>query len=200
MVPNKTLDPCDFVLFGTKGDLARRKLLPSMYQLEKLGLMHADTKIIGVARQEFTTEDYVELVWQNLQTFIDDEICENTWDRMKSRLDYVQIDMRNMESYQALQTHIDESRTMVCYLATPPSIYGDICQGLQQAKVIDDSVRVVLEKPIGHDLVSSQVINDQVAEFFQENQIYRIDHYRVEPDCLAFCQFHIYQQLGSQLY
>jgi len=177
MVPNKTLDPCDFVLFGTKGDLARRKLLPSMYQLEKLGLMHADTKIIGVARQEFTTEDYVELVWQNLQTFIDDEICENTWDRMKSRLDYVQIDMRNMESYQALQTHIDESRTMVCYLATPPSIYGDICRGLQQANVIDDSVRVVLEKPIGHDLVSSQVINDQVAEFFQENQIYRIDHY-----------------------
>lgn len=177
MVPNKTLDPCDFVLFGTKGDLARRKLLPSMYQLEKLGLMHADTKIIGVARQEFTTEDYVELVWQNLQTFIDDEICENTWERMKSRLDYVQIDMRNMESYQALQTHIDESRTMVCYLATPPSIYGDICRGLQQANVIDDSVRVVLEKPIGHDLVSSQVINDQVAEFFQENQIYRIDHY-----------------------
>jgi len=177
MVPNKTLDPCDFVLFGTKGDLARRKLLPSMYQLEKLGLMHADTKIIGVARQEFTTEDYVELVWQNLQTFIDAEICENTWDRMKSRLDYVQIDMRNMESYQALQTHIDESRTMVCYLATPPSIYGDICRGLQQANVIDDSVRVVLEKPIGHDLVSSQVINDQVAEFFQENQIYRIDHY-----------------------
>lgn len=177
MVPNKTLEPCDFVLFGTKGDLARRKLLPSMYQLEKMGLMHAGTKIIGVARHELTTEDYVELVWQNLNTFISDEICEEVWAKMKARLDYVKIDMRDLDSYTALQSHVDVSRTMVCYFATPPSIYGNICQGLQAANVIDESVRVVLEKPIGHDFQSSQVINDQVAEVFNEDQIYRIDHY-----------------------
>ncbi len=177
MVPNKALEPCDFVLFGTKGDLARRKLLPSMYQLEKIGLMHAGTKIIGVARYEYTTEEFVEQVWENLNTFIDEEICQETWARMKAKLDYVEVDLKDMQSYSALHSHVDTGRTMVCYLATPPSIYGDICRGLNSANVIDESVRVVLEKPIGHDLDSSEVINNQVAEFFAENQIYRIDHY-----------------------
>ena len=177
MVPNNALEPCDFVLFGTKGDLARRKLLPSMYQLEKIGLMHEGTKIIGVARYEHSVEDYVEQVRDNLNTFLNEEICEETWSRLKAKLDYVQIDMKNIDSYSALQSHVDAGRTMVCYLATPPSIYGDICKGLNAADVIDESVRVVLEKPIGHDLESSKVINNQVAEFFQENQIYRIDHY-----------------------
>lgn len=177
MVPNKVIEPCDFVLFGTKGDLARRKLLPSLYELEKAGLIHENTKFIGVARHEHSEEEFVELVKQNIEKFGGDEICPETWDRFSAKLDYVKIDMKNCESYKQLQSHVDESRTMVCYLATPPSIYGDICKGLNFAEIIDPSVRVVLEKPIGHDLESSKVINDQVAEFFHENQIYRIDHY-----------------------
>ena len=60
MVPNKVIDPCDFVLFGTKGDLARRKLLPSLYELEKAGLIHEGTHIIGVARYELSVEEYIE--------------------------------------------------------------------------------------------------------------------------------------------
>lgn len=177
MGPNKVIEPCDFVLFGTKGDLARRKLLPSLYELEKAGLVHEDTKIIGVARYEYSLDAYVSMVRENLETFSSEDICEETWTRFAAKLDYVQVDLKSCESYQSLQTHVDAARTMVCYLATPPSIYGDICRGLNAADVIDDSVRVVLEKPIGQDLESSRVINDQVAEFFKENQIYRIDHY-----------------------
>jgi len=177
MGPNKVIEPCDFVLFGTKGDLARRKLLPSLYELEKAGLIHENTHIIGVARYEYSVEDYVALSKENIEKFTGENICTETWARFSAKLDYVQIDMKDCESYNALQTHVDESRTMVCYLATPPSIYGDICKGLNAAGIIDPSVRVVLEKPIGHDLASSNVINDQVAEFFNENQIYRIDHY-----------------------
>ena len=177
MVPNNTLEPCDFVLFGTKGDLARRKLLPSLYQLEKVGLMHAGTRIIGVARYDHTPEEYVEQVKDNLATFLNETICEETWAKLQAKLDYVQIDLKDAASYEVLKEHCDSSRTMVCYLATPPSIYGAICKGLHTANVIDDSVRVVLEKPIGHDLASSEVINNQVAEFFHESQIYRIDHY-----------------------
>ena len=64
-----------------------------------------------------------------------------------------------------------------CYFATPPSIFGDICAGLKHGNAIDDSMRVVLEKPIGHDLETSKVINETVAEYFSEKQIYRIDHY-----------------------
>lgn len=177
MAPNKVIEPCDFVLFGTKGDLARRKLLPSLYELEKAKLIHEQTKIIGVARYEVTQEEYVELVKTNIEKFTGNSLCNDTWERFSAKLEYVQIDMQDYDSYSLLQGCIDESRTMVCYLATPPSIYGDICKGMNAAGIIDPSVRVVLEKPIGHDLETSKVINDQVAEFFKESQIYRIDHY-----------------------
>lgn len=177
MVMDNSFEPCDFVLFGTKGDLSRRKLLPSLYQLEKAELIHADTQIIGVARQALSDEEYVTEVRGNLEEFAGETICEATWERLSARLKYAQIDMKDQSSYAVLEQAVNPDRTMVCYLATPPSIYGDICRGLHSCNIIDSSVRLVLEKPIGHDLQSSMVINDQVAEYFHESQIYRIDHY-----------------------
>ena len=177
MVLENSLGPCDFVLFGTKGDLARRKLLPSLYQLEKANLMHAETHIIGVARHELSVEDYIALVKENIESFSGEVLCEQTWERFSKKLDYVCVDMKDIDSYSVFKEHVDKSRTMVCYLATSANIFGDICRGLNSAGVIDPSVRIVLEKPLGHDLESSKVINEQVAEFFDEKQIYRIDHY-----------------------
>ena len=177
MVMDSSFEACDFVLFGTKGDLSRRKLLPSLYQLEKAGLLHPDTTIVGVARQELSSEDYVEEVKNALAEFAGETVCEETWGKFKERLAYAQIDMKDIASYAALESHVNPERTMVCYLATPPAIYGDICRGLHGCNIIDSSVRLVLEKPIGHDLKSSKVINEQVAEYFNESQIYRIDHY-----------------------
>lgn len=177
MVVDNSYEPCDFVLFGTMGDLSRRKLLPSLYQLEKAELIHPDTMIIGVARQQMTVDEYVNEVKTNIVKFSGAELCEATWSRLKARLDYVCVDMKDVESYKQFNEHVDPNRTMVCYLATPPAIYGDICRGLHGCDIIDSSVRVVLEKPIGHDLESSKIINNQVAEFFDEKQIYRIDHY-----------------------
>jgi glucose-6-phosphate 1-dehydrogenase len=170
-------EPIDFVLFGTLGDLARRKLLPSLYQLEKAKLLNDGTNIIGVARPNLSLSEYASEVKTNIAKFLGEPFCEETWKRFEQRLDYVEINMTEASDYAKLCEHVDESRTMVCYLATPPSIYGDICQGMHAANIIDPSVRVVLEKPIGHDLASSKVINEQVAEYFSEKQIYRIDHY-----------------------
>lgn len=170
-------EPIDFVLFGAQGDLSRRKLLPSLYQLEKAGLIHDGSKILCVARQEFDSPEFIQRVRAALDTFTGEAICEETWEKMSARIAYAQIDMKNPKAYKVLKKHVDESRTMVCYFATPPSIYGDICKGMADSNVIDDSVRVVMEKPIGHDLASSKVINEQVAEYFNESQIYRIDHY-----------------------
>ncbi|MCU7554369.1 glucose-6-phosphate dehydrogenase [Alteromonas sp. ASW11-19] len=177
MAVENSYEPCDFVLFGTLGDLSRRKLLPSLYQLEKAELIHPDTKIIGVARQDLTVEDYIAEVKANIEKFGGSDLCEATWSRLCARLDYVCVDMKDINSFKTFDEHVDPSRTMVCYLATPPAIYGDICRGLHSCKIIDSSVRVVLEKPIGHDLESSKNINDQVSEYFDEKQIYRIDHY-----------------------
>jgi glucose-6-phosphate 1-dehydrogenase len=177
MVLENSSEPCDFVLFGTQGDLARRKLLPSLYQLEKAELMHAQTKVIGVARQDISQKKYVALVKENIEKFSKEPLCEDTWKRFSAKLDYIALDMKEPDNYTAFKTHVDAKRMMVCYFATPPSIFGDICRGLKAAKIIDKSMRVVLEKPIGHNLESSKIINDQVAEFFDESQIYRIDHY-----------------------
>lgn len=170
--------PCDLVLFGTKGDLARRKLLPSLYQLELAGLLAEDTRVVGVARQEWTLEQYIAEVELALNTFIKEEINQEVKERFLTRLQYCQVNMKDADDYKKLADVVDlENRTMVNYFSTPPSIFGDICTGLNHAGLIVDETRVVVEKPIGHCLESSKVINDKIAEFFNENQIYRIDHY-----------------------
>jgi glucose-6-phosphate 1-dehydrogenase len=177
MVSELKYEPIDFVLFGTKGDLARRKLLPSLYQLEKAGLLHEGTTVVGVARQDINQKEYVALVKENIETFSGDSLCKETWAKFKARLAYVKIDITDTESYTQLREHVNVERTMVCYFATAPSLFGDICRGMKSADIIDKSVRVVLEKPIGQDLESSKAINDEVAQYFSEKQIYRIDHY-----------------------
>ena len=169
---------CDFVLFGTKGDLARRKLLPSLYQLDKADLLDKETKVIGVAKDAFTQEEFIELVAKALKTFVKDEICPETLERFLKRCHYIGTNFTEPEGYAAFHDLLEPSkRVMVNYFATPPSIFGAICRCLNQQGLIQSDTRVVLEKPIGTDLASSHVINDQVAEFFNENQVYRIDHY-----------------------
>ena len=171
--------PCDLVLFGTKGDLARRKLLPSLYQLERAGLLAEQTRVIGVARNDLTLDEYKAEVELSLDTFVNkEEVDEQVKARFISRLEYCKVDMKDPEQYKDLANIVDlENRTMVNYFSTPPSIFGDICTGLNHAGLIIDETRVVVEKPIGHCLESSKVINDKIAEFFSEKQIYRIDHY-----------------------
>ncbi|WP_035386877.1 glucose-6-phosphate dehydrogenase [Ferrimonas senticii] len=169
--------PCDFVLFGTKGDLARRKLLPAMYQLDRAGLLHQSTRIVGIARQSGSQEDYLAAVRESLETFVKEPLDEGCWQRFSDRLCYFGTDFVNPAGYAELASKLNPDNVMVNYFATPPSIYGDICRCLKANQLIKANTRVVLEKPIGSDLASSQVINDQVAEYFQESQIYRIDHY-----------------------
>jgi len=170
--------PCDFVIFGALGDLCRRKLITSLYHLERVGLIDAATKIIGVARRDETTESFVAKMRESLDQFLKWNFDESVWQRLAARLIYVNIDMARPAEYQKLCSVVDrQARVMTNYFAVPPRIYGDICTGLQSAGLVNAETRVVLEKPIGHDLDSAQVINDEVARVFAEQQIYRIDHY-----------------------
>ncbi len=169
---------CDLILFGTKGDLARRKLLPALYQLERASLLHPDSRIIGVARDAMTLPEYVALVETNLQKFIKEPIDADVWQRLQQKLVYVQIDLSKEADYLKLKdVTTPAKRIPVSYFATAPSLFGNICKGLDAAGLSEEPSRVVLEKPIGHCLESSKVINDEVARYFKESQIYRIDHY-----------------------
>ncbi|GAA0819058.1 glucose-6-phosphate dehydrogenase [Colwellia sp. D2M02] len=168
----------EIVIFGALGDLSRRKLLPALYQLEVCGLINEDSRIVGAARQEHTLEEFKAIVLENINNFVKETIDKDVLARFMNRMVYQQLDFKDSSSFEQLkETLAQGNETRVYYFSTPPAIYGDICKGLDSAKLICDADRVVMEKPIGHSLESSIEINNQVSEFFKENQTYRIDHY-----------------------
>lgn len=178
MNSTKSYKPCDLVVFGALGDLSRRKLLVSLYKLDESNLLEADTRIIGVDRIEQDSAGFIDIVHTSLQAFLPETINNDVLIRLLARFVYVQIDISDAQQFKKLSAVIDqESRVMVNYLAIPPSLFNNICNGLQQAQLVNNETRIVMEKPLGHDLISSQEINDTVAAVFNEEQIYRIDHY-----------------------
>lgn len=178
MMDKKAFKPCDLVIFGALGDLSRRKLIISLYRLENANLLEPDTRITGVDRHDHSNEEFIEIAYKSLQAFLNDQLDETVWQRFSARLAYLQIDLMQLDQYQRLKTVTDSShRIMVNYFAVSPVLFKSICQGLDQSGVLTEESRMVMEKPIGHDLKSSQEINDEVAKVFKENQVFRIDHY-----------------------
>lgn len=169
---------CNLVIFGAKGDLARRKLLPSLYQLEKVGCIHPNTRIIGVGRANWDKKIYAKVVKDSLDTFMKDHLDEKILERLSERLEFCALDVNNSKDFIKLGHMLDQKyRFTISYLAMPPSTFSAICKGLGKAKLNSNLARIIMEKPLGTDLESCRIINDQVAEYFSESQIYRIDHY-----------------------
>jgi glucose-6-phosphate 1-dehydrogenase len=168
----------EIVLFGALGDLSRRKLLPALYQLEACELIHPDSHIVAVARQPINADELKAFVFENLTHFVKEPLVKDILARFMARFVYQQLDLKEANTYQKLAQTLEQGHTTrVYYFSTAPSLYGDICDGLDNAHLITDLDRVVMEKPIGDSLDASIAINDQVSRYFKENQIYRIDHY-----------------------
>ncbi|OCG14369.1 glucose-6-phosphate dehydrogenase [Gilliamella sp. wkB292] len=168
---------CDLVIFGAKGDLTRRKLLPSLYQLEKYGKLPKQTKILGVGRADWDHAAYCEVAKEALSTFMPEPIDEAIWQRFSQRLNFHKLDVNNLAGFSALKSELDQTRPTIFYFAMHPGAFGTICQGLAEAGLNQIQNRIVMEKPLGTDLQSSREINDSVAKYFNESQVYRIDHY-----------------------
>jgi glucose-6-phosphate 1-dehydrogenase len=168
------------IVIGGTGDLALRKLFPSLYLLHKYGELAADGRIIAVARQEFSTEAFRTDVLQGCRERIEDgELDEAVWSDFVDRFTYLAAPDPVAESYLPLADLLgsESSRVRVFYLATSPTLYGDLAHAVGGAGLWTEDSRIVLEKPIGHDLQSAVEINTRVGEIFREDQIYRIDHY-----------------------
>lgn len=176
-INSMAIPACDLVIFGAKGDLTRRKLLPSLYQLEKYGYLPKETKILGVGRADWTQQDYAKVAKEALQIFMKEEIDEQIWTKLSKRLDFHKLDVNDIPAYQGLKDKLNADHPAIFYFATQSTIFGSICQGLGEAGLNQPKNRIVLEKSLGTDLKSSQKINDAAATYFDESQIYRIDHY-----------------------
>lgn len=166
------------VLFGGGGDLAMRMLLPSLYFLERDGLLPDDLLVIGAARSEETAAEYVDKVLAAVRprAEADDAWDAAAWDRMAARLDYFAVDATSADSLAPLAARIGE-REVTSFLAVSPSLYGRIVTALKGAGLAGPRARIVLEKPVGRDLASFHAIDDAVAAAFREDQVFRIDHY-----------------------
>ena len=174
------VEPCDFVIFGGTGDLAVRKLLPALYLRDRDGQLTADTRIIAVARAGLDEPGYRDKIRAELGRFVAAELLEpDTVDRFLARLRFVSIDLTESADYVAVSDVLAPSTVdiRVFYLACAPALFGPICDALGRQGLVTASSRVVLEKPIGHDLASARAINDAVGAVFAEHQIFRIDHY-----------------------
>jgi glucose-6-phosphate 1-dehydrogenase len=176
IIPVETFD-C--VVFGATGDLTLRKLLPALYYRCRDGQVPNDARIIGAARSDLDDQAFRD----RADAALKDHVPANDLDPtvvhgFLERLHYARIDATDASAnWDGLKALLDPKRVHVFYLATAPDLYGPICRNLGSAGLVTERSRVVLEKPIGHDLDSARDIIRDVGEVFTESQTFRIDHY-----------------------
>ena len=173
---NSKLNSFDMVLFGGTGDLVKRKLLPALYNAFLDGNIDKMSRFICLGRGDMTSAQYIETCFE-FATEAKNNVDHNSWNEFAKQIIYLKIDAKKIETYANLLEIIDQTRTNIFYLSTSPELFKVICSNLAELKLNHSLSRIVLEKPLGNDLHSSNDINDHVAQFFKEDQIYRIDHF-----------------------
>jgi glucose-6-phosphate 1-dehydrogenase len=165
------------VLFGATGDLAQRMLLPALFFLDEDRLLPDDVAVIGCARSAMDRSQFENQVKETVRTRADHGFSEETWSRFRKRLNYVSLDANDPASFGKLRTAAEGIGELIFYLSTSPAYYGAICRNVKAAGLVRGDSRVMVEKPIGHDLASCRQINDSLTEIFAEDHIFRVDHY-----------------------
>ena len=168
-----------FVLFGVLGDLSIRKLIPAWYYLERDNMLSDSLQILGVGRKDVSDQDLKERVKESLNEFVSTEYLNPVAvSRLVERFSYCTCDLSKEESYIDLSLKLsDWTKPVAYYLAISPRLFEIVCDGLKGSNLITPDCRIVIEKPIGFDLETSQEINEKITRHFDESQIYRIDHY-----------------------
>ncbi|ETI59387.1 glucose-6-phosphate 1-dehydrogenase [Sphingobium sp. C100] len=169
-----------FLLFGATGDLARRMIFPSLYNLLSDGLLPDDFLIVASARSDMSDDAFRDDVCAALQQFLPaDRYDAEVATRLRELIRYQSVEAGNAAQFAALAERIDGrlERGLSVYLSTPPSLFAPTAQGLADAGLITPTTRIAMEKPIGKDLASSRQVNDGIGALFAEEQIFRVDHY-----------------------
>ena len=189
----RPLPPCNIVIFGATGDLTHRKLIPALFSIEAQGLLPDNVKIIGFARREYTDHSYREELKESLQEFAPDlwKESEHVWAKFAHRVLFHRSDFDNERGFEWLKERLDKydeadgtGGNRLFYLATPPSTYSTVIHQLGKAGLAkrdgetnNPFIRIIVEKPFGSDLETARALNTELKSVFDEDQIYRIDHY-----------------------
>jgi glucose-6-phosphate 1-dehydrogenase len=180
-----TPDPCLMVIFGASGDLTQRSLLPSLFELELKGLLPERFTVLGFAQQAWTDEEFRGRMQEAVKKHCDFDA--GRWQAFAPRLHYLSGDFTEQQDYRSLQTRIealgreaDLPDNVFFHLAAPPAFFGVIAENLEAARLARGEQgwrRLVIEKPFGEDRESARALHRKLQTVFEEEQIYRIDHF-----------------------
>lgn len=179
-------EPASIIIFGATGDLARRKLVPALYNLSRENYMPPVFNIIGFARRPRTDAAIRDEYKKAVNEFSREKIQDETWNSFSENIFYLQSNLDNLEGYQQLKAELERfdrergtAGNRLFYLAVPPELMPEIVEMLGKAELnhSEGYTRIILEKPFGRDLASAVELNHRLHQVFDESQIYRIDHY-----------------------
>jgi glucose-6-phosphate 1-dehydrogenase len=177
-------EPCALTIFGASGDLTQRKLFPALYALAYRDLLPEQFAVVGAARTEIDTDEFVGRMREAVERYGRDDLREDIWDELAAGVRYVPMDFKDDAGWQALAdtlTEVDEGRgcagNRVYYLAVPPSAFEGIVEHVGRRRGAQGWTHVIAEKPFGHDLDSARRLNETLAKYFTEEEVFRIDHY-----------------------
>ena len=180
--------PCGLIIFGASGDLTKRKIVPALYRLHRHRLLPAAFFLLGASRTEMSDDQFRETMAQEIKSALPAEFDQSSWRNFAAKLYYSPIDYSLPESYGksltekilALEREHQTRGNRIFYLAIPPTVYEDVIVNLGRIGPSGEErgyTHVVIEKPFGRDLVSARKLNALLHNSFDENQIYRIDHF-----------------------
>ncbi|MDO4664670.1 MAG: glucose-6-phosphate dehydrogenase [Actinomycetaceae bacterium] len=180
--------PCGLVIFGITGDLARKKLLPAIYDLANRGLLHPAFALTGFSRRDWEKGDFEDFVRENVMKYARTKFNEETWETFAEGLRFVPGSFDEENGYRELMKTVhdlDKTRgtggNHVFYLSVPPKFFGTVCEKLQATGLTEKEPgqfrRLIIEKPFGHDLESARELAHTLTGIVDEKDIFRIDHY-----------------------
>jgi glucose-6-phosphate 1-dehydrogenase len=182
-------EPCTVVIFGGSGDLARRKLVPAVYNLLLDGLLPANYAVLGLGRKAMSDQEFRASCREGIVKYSRQKLDDAKWGDFEGHLTYHAGSIEDHEFFHRMRVRLEEVEAQlnlpgnrIFYLAIPPTQFAAACEGLQRAGLVTAPnhgpfCRVIVEKPIGHDLESACQINATIGHVFHESQIFRIDHY-----------------------
>jgi glucose-6-phosphate 1-dehydrogenase len=177
-------DPCILVIFGASGDLTKRKLFPALYSLAYRRLLPENFAVLGVSRTEETDDEFRDRMKEAVQEHSRDDFRDDVWESLASGMRYVAMDFADEEREDRLAetlTELDKDRetrgNRVYYLATPPNVFETVVSALGTRRTTKGWVRLIIEKPFGRDLESARELQKVIENYFDEREVFRIDHY-----------------------